>query len=181
MDVVAFNHHADTIYDFDGDRGEFARNLVWRSFMDPRRRRLYVAWDHTMRLAVGLFRSMYASQVGDPAIEKLLGALQQSSPEFCQIWAEHNTAPLDTSLPPWDLTASMQLDVPKLGRLAIHSMRLLLPSPGGFVLFILAPADARAAAAFDATARRLARRQIREARKPAPVRRASGRRGEARR
>src|SRR5271166_4946470 len=35
FDCVAFNHLADIIYQWDAYKGPFARNFLWRSFMDP--------------------------------------------------------------------------------------------------------------------------------------------------
>ena len=44
FDVEAFNSVADRIFRFADCDGPFARNHVWRFFMDPVRRSLYAEW-----------------------------------------------------------------------------------------------------------------------------------------
>ena len=134
LDAVAFNALADAIYDFDGHASPFRRNMVWRAYLDPARRRLYPTVDTQVHLLVGLLRGNYASRVGDPSFEDLLGTLRDASPEFARDWAAQHTMPLG-------IADSFPLDSP-LGRLEVWSMRFPLPDRPGYALAVLTPSDA---------------------------------------
>src|SRR6185312_1257275 len=76
FDVLAFNAIADAIYAFGAVRGPFAHNHLWRLFMDPARRRLYVDNEVGEENLVGIFRFRYAEHLGDPAFEDLVRELE---------------------------------------------------------------------------------------------------------
>jgi transcriptional regulator with XRE-family HTH domain len=134
LDVVAFNALADAAFSFDEVDGRFARNHVWRAFMDPRRRNVYTAFDAHMPSFVGLLRARYASHIGDPAFEDLLDALRTKSREFDRMWIGYATAPLDYA-------QTFCLNAPGIGRVHGRSVRFLLPSNPTHALFTIVPAD----------------------------------------
>jgi hypothetical protein len=43
-------------------------------------------------LIAAKFRADSAAHLGDPSFEELIGALRQSSPEFCKAWKRHEVA-----------------------------------------------------------------------------------------
>jgi transcriptional regulator with XRE-family HTH domain len=137
-DVIVFNQLADQIFDFDGYAGPFPRNHLWRGFLDPRRKRLYVEWQRIMDLGVALLRSHYASRVGEPRFAELVAALKAASAEFAASWERRQTAPLEVDV-------RLRL-ASRLGPLALYSMRFPIAERPGYLLFILPPADEASAA-----------------------------------
>jgi transcriptional regulator with XRE-family HTH domain len=92
-DFLAWNDAMAAVF---GDPGELApewRNHMWVLFTDPSRRELMPDWTKGARMAVARFRGDHARHVGDPAFERLIGALQEASPEFREWWSRHEVAP----------------------------------------------------------------------------------------
>lgn len=139
-DVVAFNRLADRLYGYSGYDGPFANNTMWRAWIDPARRALYVDWQERTREWVGRFRVAYASSLGDPGFEELLLALRDASPEFARLWDSQHT-----EVPPHSL---YRYSSPRWGRVNAQATRLTLPMNPGFVMVVLLPADAASAAIF---------------------------------
>jgi transcriptional regulator with XRE-family HTH domain len=139
-DAVAYNAMADTIYRFSAGSGPYATNFLWRFFMDPARRQLYTEWPEAPDAAVGLFRSNYASRVGDPYFEELIAALTAASADFRATWQRETTI----SLRP----GRGILTPPRLGRMTVDSVRLTMPGLPGHILFVLLPADPATEKAF---------------------------------
>ncbi len=132
-DVEAFNRIADRIYRFDGGSGPFARNHIWRFFMDENRRRLYLNWDVLAERAVGLLRTSYARCESDSYMEDLVRVLIDASPVFRELWSAQRTAPLTPD--------RAHLMVPGCGEIHVVSVRLPLPGWDDHVLFLLPPED----------------------------------------
>jgi transcriptional regulator with XRE-family HTH domain len=145
-DVIAFNGLADIIYDWKGDGGRYSTNMIWRTFTDPERRRLYVNWKTQIPRALALVRASYASRLGDQSFEELLRALRHASPEFAQMWALQQTGPLSPE--PFELQSD------RLGRLSAYSTRFTIPTHPGYTMFVLVPANAATTRAFSQSARR---------------------------
>jgi transcriptional regulator with XRE-family HTH domain len=139
MDVLAFNKFADAIFRFDAFKGPFAQNHIWRGFMDPERRNIYLDWEELLAKGVGALRAHYASRIGDKDFEKLIAALKSQSKEFVRMWEEHRTIPLN------NVTVRMQ---PRgWGLLTFNSVRFGLPTLSDHIIFFLSPADKSTAAA----------------------------------
>jgi transcriptional regulator with XRE-family HTH domain len=83
--------------------------------------------------ALGLFRSNYASRVGDPSFEELVRDLRHASPEFVQMWEARHTEPLAPE--PFEFLSD------RLGRLSVHSTRFCIPTHPGFLMLVLVPAN----------------------------------------
>jgi hypothetical protein len=61
--------------------------------MDPSRRTLCSRdWAASARLLVAKFRADSARNIGDPAFEELISALDSASPEFRKLWKRHEVA-----------------------------------------------------------------------------------------
>jgi transcriptional regulator with XRE-family HTH domain len=147
--VIAFNSLANEVFEFEGDHGRFPKNQLWRGFMDPSRRRLYVEWELTMRNVVGIFRLTYARHVGEPAFVQLIEELTQESEDFVRIWNDHQTQALNPFV--------LRLDHPRLGRLAFHSLRFPLDRGAGAIMILAPPADASTAREVEAQSARRSR------------------------
>ena len=92
FDVEAFNDLADGLFDFGGCSGPFARNHVWRTYMDPRRRALYTDWPSVARLSAATLRVRYAQHVENAYLRGLIASLIEGSEEFREVWNQHPTA-----------------------------------------------------------------------------------------
>jgi transcriptional regulator with XRE-family HTH domain len=145
-DVEAFNQLADKVYQLGRCSGTFGRNHVWRFFMDPARRALYLDWEALAETAVGLIRAAYARRVGVPYYESLLQALSEGSPEFKSLWSAQRTSAPTPNL--------VRLSIPRLGEVHVMSVRLPLPGSDDHLLFLLPPVDEKSAKLMARLARR---------------------------
>ena len=134
--VLAFNPIADVVFTFGAYDGPFANNHIWRAFMDPARRQLYVLTEEVLRNFIGVFRTLSAGVVGDPQFDAMIAALIEGSPDFRRLWNQQQTEPLAADLP-------LRVRHPTLGPMNLCSIRLLMPHFPG-TLLLLAPADAEA-------------------------------------
>jgi transcriptional regulator with XRE-family HTH domain len=140
--VLAFNRLAEVIFEFEGASGPYPKNQLWRGFMDPSRRRLYIDWELTMRNVVGIFRVNYASHIGEPAFVQLIDELSAKSNDFARIWNDRETKPINPFI--------LRLQHPRLGLLALHSVRFPVDRGAGALMIMAPPSD-------DATAAKLLR------------------------
>jgi transcriptional regulator with XRE-family HTH domain len=88
-DVLAYNHSADALADFSSQTG-LGRNIVWRLFRDEKSQCRYGDLPCIMRRCVANFRTVAAKYPNDPAFTELINDLRTTSPEFKQLWAEHD-------------------------------------------------------------------------------------------
>ena len=88
-DALAWNRSADALADFSSATG-LERNIVWRLFRDESSQCRYGDLPCTMRRCVANFRTVAAKYPNDPAFTELIDDLRTNSPEFRQLWAEHD-------------------------------------------------------------------------------------------
>jgi hypothetical protein len=136
LDAVAFNGLADAIYRFDDYDGPLARNMVWRGFMDPRRRRLYVDWTSFVMWGVGFLRATYATRIGDVEFETLLKTLLTNSSEFERFWNDSRRTGTSSLAP-----SEVRLRIPGYDILRFVSVRLTLPACPGHFMGLISPLD----------------------------------------
>jgi hypothetical protein len=146
--MVASNRLANWIYECDKSAGPFARNMVWRLFMDPHRRNLYVDWQDFAVFGVGMLRGIYASHIGDPEFEELLEALRLDSPEFERFWSDSSRLGTSSLAP-----SEVRFRVPRRGILRFTSVRLSLPTYPDHVMVLLPPLDRKTSLAIAKMAR----------------------------
>jgi PAS domain-containing protein len=92
-DYLAWNKSFERVFGWEPGSEPLSRNHVWLWFMDPSRRELCSSdWASSARLLVAKFRADSARQIGDPAFEELISALESSSPEFRKLWKRHEVA-----------------------------------------------------------------------------------------
>jgi transcriptional regulator with XRE-family HTH domain len=92
-DYLAWNRSFERVFNWEPGPEPLSRNHVWLWFMDPQRRTLCSGdWAASARLVVAKFRADSASNIGDPAFEQLISALNSSSPEFRKLWKRHEVA-----------------------------------------------------------------------------------------
>jgi transcriptional regulator with XRE-family HTH domain len=96
-DYLAWNESFERVFSWEPGPDPLSRNHVWVWFMDPSRRKLCSSdWATSARLLVAKFRADSARNIGDPAFEELVSALEASSPEFRKLWKKHEVAGVGT-------------------------------------------------------------------------------------
>src|SRR5580704_13577227 len=88
-DVLAYNRSADTLADFSSQTG-LGRNIVWRLFRDEASQCRYGDLQCIMRRCVANFRTVAAKYPNDRGFIELIDDLRANSPDFKQLWAEHD-------------------------------------------------------------------------------------------
>ncbi len=147
LQVLAFNAHAEELFQFDEDKSPLGQNHAWRLFMDPKRRRLYVQWEDIARRTVGLLRLRHGTRQGDSSLEALLGALRSASDDFLRLWNERRTVPLGSTM--------VSMRHARFKTIKVATVRFLLQTDPDYALATLCPADSNTAAAFSTYARRI--------------------------
>ncbi|MBL1098252.1 helix-turn-helix transcriptional regulator [Streptomyces coffeae] len=65
------------------------RNCLWLAFTHEGWRTSMVDWDEVVRSMAGKFRAAMAEHVAEPSWKALVKRLEDTSPEFREIWARH--------------------------------------------------------------------------------------------
>jgi PAS domain-containing protein len=92
-DYLTWNRAFEVVFGWEPGVEPLSRNHVWLWFMDPTRRTLCSGdWAASARLLVAKFRADSARNIGDPAFEELISALNSASPEFRKLWKRHEVA-----------------------------------------------------------------------------------------
>jgi transcriptional regulator with XRE-family HTH domain len=151
FDVLAYNSIWNLIYAIDAYSGPFARNHVYRLFLDPVRRRLYVDYEAVARHMVGLLRAQYAGHVDAPGFQELIAALIAASAEFAKLWSQCHTQPLDLF--------HLRLQHETLGRLTLSASRFPVEGASGVLIFFGTPEDSETATSLARASHALAKRQ----------------------
>ncbi len=142
-DVEAYNQPAASVFEFDAYEGRFARNHIWRFFMDPVRRSKYPDWETLAPTWPAMLRVTHVKLMGDHYFESLLDALITSSPEFRTLWERHDTAEPAA-------TRGIRMRLPEYGILKFDSVRFRPVDAPLHLLHVLNPADDRTAEAMRA-------------------------------
>jgi transcriptional regulator with XRE-family HTH domain len=145
FDVLAFNRLADAVFDLANPRGEFGNNHMWKLFMAPERRALYVDFEQVAARTVGAARVRHGRHSGHPRFDALLKCLREGSSDFLRLWDATRTAPLE----PWIL----RLRHARHGRLNLGLVTLLLPMVTDAMVLMYPADDSETAAVFRHLAR----------------------------
>lgn len=149
FDIEAFSRLADMVFEFETGRGPFARNQIWRLFMDPARRAKYLDWERLAEISVGALRMAHAQMLGDPYAESLVRELSVGSETFRRLWHAQHTRPLDS--------VSIGMRLPKYGTVHFTSVRFRPTSAHDKLLVLLPPADEKSARVMEELARKVRR------------------------
>jgi transcriptional regulator with XRE-family HTH domain len=160
FDVLAYNELADLVFDLGDQSGPFARNHVWRFFMDPRRRERYLDWEFLAERTAATLRLLSARMIGDPHVEALVRELREHSPDFRRFWGAQCTMQLEP------IKFAMQL--PQFGIVNFTTMRFRSCSSPDQILVLLPPADAQSARVMEQLAAGEAKREDREPQRGSP-------------
>jgi transcriptional regulator with XRE-family HTH domain len=93
-DLLAWNRPAAELFsgwlDQPRKAGDVPPNLLRFVFQMPESRQFVVSWETRARRLVAEFRADCRSRLDDPALQRLVSELSQSSPEFAQFWKQHD-------------------------------------------------------------------------------------------
>jgi len=135
-DVLAYNRLADRVFKFDDCIGPFAHNHIWRMFIDPARRALYVDVEVLDEIAVRWMRSVHGKMPDNAYFTALVRALCEGSAQFKRLWdAQLTSSPLDT--------LKMGVKLPRYGALYFTSVRFRAVNSQD-ALVLLVPAEEKA-------------------------------------
>ncbi len=93
-DLLAWNTPAAELFsgwlDQPRKAGDAPPNLLRFVFQMNEARQLVVSWEARARRLVAEFRADCRSRLDDPALQRLVAELSQSSAEFAQFWKQHD-------------------------------------------------------------------------------------------
>jgi transcriptional regulator with XRE-family HTH domain len=138
FDVMATNASARTIYGADvASCSSWRRNMIWRFFMDPGRRKLYpdATDDLAIRNLIQALRLNWARNSSDEMVGELIAELSAASREFEDIWERHEVARLS-------IVAGRLLPDQSAEPLRIQYSRLCLPTLPGYAIGAEIPSTA---------------------------------------
>lgn len=92
FDLLAWNAAYAAIFPGVVSQPCSERNTLWLSFTYPSCCHPYLNRDEQLGMLVAQLRSAYGRHVGEPAWTKFVRRLQAASPEFGQLWAQHEVA-----------------------------------------------------------------------------------------
>jgi transcriptional regulator with XRE-family HTH domain len=133
FDVEAYNRLADLVFEFDEYDGPFARNHVWRLFMDPHRRAKYVDWEVLAETSAGAMRMAHAQMLGDPYVESLVHELRASSDPFKRFWDAQQIRSLQS--------IDIRMHIANHGVASFTSVRFHPATASDKIFGVLPPAD----------------------------------------
>jgi len=91
LNVIAGNAAFQVVFGGDPNRSERERNLVWRLFtVRPGFTRDDKEWTKIARVYLGQFRAYYGRFINDPWWAEQIAELSRISPEFRELWADHD-------------------------------------------------------------------------------------------
>jgi transcriptional regulator with XRE-family HTH domain len=132
--ILAWNPAASALFGSPGHLSPERRSLLWMLLVDPGTARENPGREGTARNMVARFRSEYAQHAGEPAYERFIAELQQSSPWFAEWWGEHEIN--DTQ------RGTKTIEHATLGTLRFYHAQTVPTGAPELRLTIYAPADA---------------------------------------
>jgi len=89
MNVIAWNRLAVSVFGAFGPADSRERNMIWRLFMLPSYRSMFVGWDDLARSLIGHFRALYTRHIEDPWYTKFIQEMTEGSTEFAALWENY--------------------------------------------------------------------------------------------
>ncbi|CAI0722845.1 Uncharacterised protein [Serratia entomophila] len=88
-DIIAWNPAAERLFAI-GERPAEQRNMLWMLFADPQLNQRLVEWQVQAPQVLASFRRDYARAPEDEVMLRRVQALEQVSPQFRQLWRQHD-------------------------------------------------------------------------------------------
>jgi transcriptional regulator with XRE-family HTH domain len=128
LDVLTVNNLATSL----SPRLAVGRNRLRDVFLDPAERALFPDWEAAAAaLLAGFRQSIGTDGVDDARTIELVGELTLASPVFGRMWARHDVRERRG--------ASLTVNHPEVGDLALHREKLLITGTDGLMLVIYHP------------------------------------------
>jgi transcriptional regulator with XRE-family HTH domain len=89
MNVLAWNPLAATVFGPFGPAGSRERNMIWRMFMLPSYRTMFVGWEELAGSLLGHFRALYTRHMEDPWYTEFIQEMTEGSTEFAAMWEDY--------------------------------------------------------------------------------------------
>ncbi|WP_329139973.1 helix-turn-helix transcriptional regulator [Streptomyces sp. NBC_01476] len=89
LDVLAVNRTAKLLIDDFDALPVRDRNLARWTFLNPRARTVYAAWETVAPQVAAVLRHLTVDRPADPVLHQLVGEIALASPEFVRYWAEY--------------------------------------------------------------------------------------------
>ena len=131
FDLLAWNQAYAALFPGVVRQPVCERNTLWLSFTYPSCCHPYLNRGEQLGMLVAQLRAAYGRHVGEPAWTKFVRRLQAASPEFGQLWAQHEVASPTTYLKVFRHPAHDQLvmTTTSLGILAAPGTRMVVYTP----------------------------------------------------
>ena len=110
---------------------ERERNLMWRIFTNPAARHVNEQWKEIARVYVAHFRAGYGRFINDPWWAKQIAELSEISPEFKELWAQHDVLTLSEGHKAFHhpIVDKLDFDILWLQTADSRDLRLLIHTP----------------------------------------------------
>ncbi|NGZ76533.1 helix-turn-helix transcriptional regulator [Saccharibacillus alkalitolerans] len=89
MNVLAWNSLAFAVFGPFGTMDSRERNIIWRLFILPDYRAMFVDWQTLTAALLGHFRVMYSQHLEDPWYAEFIAEMTEKSPEFAAMWEDY--------------------------------------------------------------------------------------------
>jgi transcriptional regulator with XRE-family HTH domain len=89
LNVIGGNTAAQVVFGNPNMQSEHERNLIWRLF-SARTQEVNPEWEAIARMYLAQFRAGYGRFIKDPWWAKQIAELSESSPQFRELWAQHD-------------------------------------------------------------------------------------------
>ena len=132
-DLLTYNRACDTLVGGLDHLDETERNGIWLLFTRPAMRTLLADWTGEAQQLIGQFRAANGARTDHPRVRALIDGLQQASPDFARMWAEH---PIRGFAP-----ARKHFHHPALGPLTLDYVKLAALEDPDQHLLSFVPAD----------------------------------------
>lgn len=89
MNVLAWNRLASSVFGPFGTEDSRERNMIWRMFMLPSYRTMFIDWEDLAASLLGHFRVIYNQHIEDLWYPEFIAEMTESSPEFATMWESY--------------------------------------------------------------------------------------------
>lgn len=129
--VIGWNAAYCAVFGDFSRLNERERNLIWRIFTNPGARLANEHWEDIARAFLAQFRARYGRFINDPWWAKQIAELSEASPEFRELWEQHDVVNLSEGRKVFKhpLAGELDFDVLWLQTVESEDIRLLIHTP----------------------------------------------------
>jgi transcriptional regulator with XRE-family HTH domain len=139
FDLLAWNRAYETLFPGVTSLEGKYRNTLWNVFTSPSCCHPFINREDEKPRMVATLRASYAHHVGEPYWEHFIKDLKENSPQFVQLWAQHEVGGYGTRI--------KIFGHPAVGQLKFKTTSMGIYASPGARMVVLTPADEETAAA----------------------------------